>query len=170
MKPKRLRTRSSLLLLSLALTASALARAENCAQLNAATAGGLMGVDASLKLEHMGTTDTVCTFTPRQAQSAAELQIAVHSLTKIHDDFKQYEQLCKADALTLRAVGNEAIECSSHASNGARVETVVGRVRDRAFVLTWTIPDPETGANALPQEVVRERMRNIAEQVAGSMF
>jgi hypothetical protein len=166
----KLSARHLLLVSGIALAAPLFAHAENCAQLNAATAGGLMGVEASLKLEHMGATDTVCTFTPQQGDSGAELQITVHTLTDIHEEYKHYAEMCKSEATSMRAVGNEAVECSSRSSNGMRVETVVGRVRNRAFVLLWTIPNPETGPNAFSQEMVREKMRNLAEQVAGSMF
>lgn len=129
-----------------------------------------MGVEASLKLEHMGATDTVCTFTPQQGESGAELQITVLTLTNIHEEYKHYAEMCKNDATSMRAVGNEAEECSSRGANNMRVEKVVGRVRNRAFILSWTIPNPETGPNALSQETVREKMRNLSEQVAGSMF
>jgi hypothetical protein len=159
-----------MLLVGASLAASAVVHAENCAQLNAATAGGLMGVDASLKMEHVGASDTVCTFTPIAGADGGELRITVHALSNIHEEYRHYAEICGKDAFALRAVGNEAIECSSRKGAGLRVETVVGRVRDRAFTLAWTIPNPEQGVNALPEEAVREKLRNVAEQVAGSMF
>jgi len=52
----------------------------------------------------------------------------------------------------LKAIGSEALACRGEAG-----EQVVGRVRDRAFLVRITAND-------------REKVRKVAEMVAGSMF
>jgi len=52
----------------------------------------------------------------------------------------------------LKAIGTEALAC-----RGETGEQVVGRVRDRAFLVRITTND-------------REKVRKVAEMVAGSMF
>jgi hypothetical protein len=52
----------------------------------------------------------------------------------------------------LKAIGSEALACRGEAG-----EQVVGRVRDRAFLVRITTND-------------REKVRKVAEMVAGSMF
>lgn len=160
--------------------------AENCAWLNAATAGGILGVEASVKIEPIAEhltlnqvsarqisgarPDAICTFASEKSGSGAQLQIAVHTMTDIHAEFAHFTAGCGKDATTLRAVGNEAIECSEKDDNHNRIEKVIGRARDRAFLLTWTIPGPEDGPNAMTLEAIREKMRNLSEQIAGSLF
>jgi hypothetical protein len=164
--------------------ASALGHGQSCAWLNTATAGGLLGTDASVKVapiaEHLtrnqesarlisgAKPDAVCTFLPEQAETGAQLEIAVHTMTDIAAEFAQFAAACGKDSISLRAVGNEAMECSTSDEKHNRVEKVIARTRDRAFLLSWTIPGG--GPDAMNQDAIREKMRNLAEQVAGSLF
>jgi hypothetical protein len=177
---------SASLAIAVAVGAPVSAHAENCAWLNAATAGGILSVEASVKIEpiveHLtpgqvsarqisgARPDAICTFASEKGPSGPQLQIAVHTMTDIHAEFPHFTAACGKDATSLRAVGNEAIECSEKDENHNRIEKVISRVRDRAFLLTWTIPGPENGPNAMTQDAIREKMRNLAEQVAGSLF
>lgn len=172
----------------LAAAAPGLMHGQGCAWLNTATAGGLMGTDASVKVtpitEHLTQTqesarlisgakpDAVCTFLPEQAQTGAQLEIAVHTMTDIPAEFAQFSAACGKNAISLRAVGNVAMECSASDEKHNRVEKVIARTRDRAFLLSWTIPGEaaNSGPEAMSQEAIREKMRNLAEQVAGSLF
>jgi hypothetical protein len=170
----------------LAACAPVSAHAENCAWLNAATAGGILGVESSVKIEpiteHLtpdqvsarqvsgARPDAICTFLPQKTDSGAELQITVHTMVNIPAEYEHFAAACSKDAISLRAIGNQAVECSERGESHSRVEKVIGRTRDRAFVLVWTIPGPEDGPNAMTQDAIREKMRNLAEQVAGSLF
>jgi hypothetical protein len=60
----------------------------------------------------------------------------------------------------LKAIGNEALACSDD-----HAELVVGRVRDRAFLVRLGTNDHSTQPSAL-----REKARRVAEQVAGILF
>ena len=174
------------LAIGLAACAPVSAHAESCAWLNAATAGGILGVDASVKIEpiteHLtadqvsarqvsgARPDAICTFLPQKTDSGAQLQIIVHTMVNIPAEYEHFAAACSKDPISLRAVGNQAVECSERGESHSRVEKVIGRTRDRAFVLVWTIPGPEDGPNAMTQGAIREKMRNLAEQVAGSLF
>ncbi|HEY9128089.1 MAG TPA: hypothetical protein VIM62_13230 [Acidobacteriaceae bacterium] len=164
------------------LLATASAHAESCAWLNAATAGGLLGAESAVSIapmtEHLtpnqtsarqisgARPDAVCTFVPLQTGSGAKLEIAVHTMANVSAEFAEYEAACGKDSIALRAVGNQAMECSVSDEKHRRVEKVIARTRDRAFLLSWTVPE----SSGMTQEVIREKMRNLAEQVAGSLF
>ncbi len=62
---------------------------------------------------------------------------------------------CGSDAKPVRAIGNEAVLCTS-----AQQQRIVGRVRDQAFVVTMTPGD--TGKEEL--------IKKAAEIVAGNLF
>ena len=67
-------------------------------------------------------------------------------------DFEWYAAGCRAEVVHLKAIGTEALACRGEAG-----EQVVARVRDRAFLVRITTND-------------REKVRKVAEMVAGSMF
>jgi hypothetical protein len=83
-------------------------------------------------------------------------------------DFGTYLALCGGASVQLRGIGNEAVQCISKDPSAAAEEKVVARVRDRAFVLTVRRESkPRSGTDA---GELSEGARNIAEQVAGSLF
>ena len=105
----------------------------SCPWLNQATAAGVLG----------GTvTQAGCTF----ARGSVELRIEAAK------DFESYAATCRSEPVPLKAIGSEALACRGEAG-----EQVVGRVRDRAFLVRITTND-------------REKVRKVAEMVAGSMF
>ena len=104
-----------------------------CPWLNQATAAGVLG----------GTVTQVgCIFT----RGSLELRIETAK------DFESYAATCRSEAVPLKAIGSGALAC-----RGETGEQVVGRVRDRAFLVRITTND-------------REKVRKVAEMVAGSMF
>jgi hypothetical protein len=139
----------------LLLALSSIARAaEICPWLNAATAGGVLGgavTDVTVKLTE-GSADGSCEFVRHDSPRAAVLRIEVETLRDPAKDFAAFAARCHAAGTPLKAIGNEAIACTDESA-----QIVVGRVRDRAFVLRIT-----TGG--------REKARQIAEQVAGILF
>jgi hypothetical protein len=155
---------------SLCLLLAPLCRAENCAWLNAATAGGLLGGDVTMKVTHTSAADTTCEFTLKRAGVAATLEIAVHTMSMASHDYPAYVALCGSTTMPLRAVGNEAVECSLKPTPERRSEQIVSRVRDRVFLLKWTMPASDSSASSLSRDELHDRIRNVAEQVAGSLF
>lgn len=157
------------LILGVLLTA-ALCHGENCAWLNAATAGGVLGGLVASTVVHTTPQDTTCDFTRSQGTALFSLQIAVHTMTAFEKEFPAYLGLCSTSAISLRAVGNEAVECTRRDGHDLVTEQVIGRVRDRAFILKWSMPKSNQGAGTQSQDEIRETIRNVAEQVAGSLF
>ena len=150
-------------------SAPALCRAENCAWLNAATAGGLLGGEATMKVTHTSQEDTTCEFTTKE-RPFSTLQIAVHTMKDFQHEFPSYLKQCDKESFPLRAVGNEAVECSHTGTSSEMVEQIVSRVRDRVFILTWRMPMPRTDTPPQAKADMRDNIRNVAEQVAGSLF
>ena len=144
--------------------------AENCPWLNAATAGGALGGTVSTNLVHTSHEDVTCEFRLKRDKDVAILEIAVHTMNSPAQDFKTFRNACSTAATELRGVGNEAIECSLPDQQGAFIETIVSRVRERAFVLKWTFPQASDSIPAIPHEELQDKIRNLAEQIAGSLF
>jgi hypothetical protein len=156
------------LVLAAVLCAPAVGRAENCAWLNAATAGGLLGGEASMKVTTTSGFDTTCEFTLTGKSAVSKLTIVVHSMAVTHEEFPAFLAQCGSDGTAMRAIGNEAVECMRASGENEVTEQVISRVRDRALVLTWVMPKPAGDAQA--QSEIRDKFRNVAEQVAGSLF
>jgi hypothetical protein len=95
------------------------------------------------------------------------LRIAVHTMPDISKEFPGYLAQCGAKAVSLKGIGNLAVQCLNKGE-----EVIVGRVRERAFVITikadW-ISSPPTSPTKT-RNPISDDSENIAEQVAGSMF
>ncbi len=156
------------LVLAAVLCAPAICRSENCAWLNAATAGGLLGGEASMKVITTSGFDTTCEFTLKGKSAVSKLTIVVHSMAVTREGFPALLAQRGTTGAAMRAVGNEAMECMRTSGENEVTEQVISRVRDRAFVLTWVMPKPAGDAQA--QGEIRDKFRNVAEQVAGSLF
>lgn len=137
--------------------------AEICPWLNAATAGGVLGgavTGLTVKRATAGD-DASCDFVRREGSLALELRIAVETMRSPAKDFVTYAARCPAHAVPLKAVGNEALACS----DGQLAEQVVGRVRDRAFLVRISTSDRSS-----PPSALRDKASKVAEQVAGILF
>jgi hypothetical protein len=159
-----------------------------CPWLNAATAAGLLGGEVQLSVTapvdpgtakgagadmyseqaRMDRFDVSCDFTRKTASSAFALGIVVKTMADYKKDFSTYLALCGGTTVPLKGIGNEAVQCVSKDLSVAGEEKVIARVRDRAFVLTVRRETkPHAGAEAIE---LTDGTRNIAEQVAGSLF
>jgi len=163
--------------------------------LNAATAGGVLGgaviatvsrTNANLSSVHTpnakssagptsanpsaanysskGVDDAECVFA-RQAGSTGELRIDVRTMAEPAKEFAAYAARCGVHPTALKAIGNEAATCTLNGGAGQLSEQVVGRVRDRAFIIRLSMNDSSTTQSSL-----REKARKVAEQVAGNLF
>lgn len=133
-----------------------LGRAESvCPWLNAATAAGVLGgaVTTSVK-------PGVCEFVREYGSNRSTLRIQVNKKPAFT------REKCSTPSTPLKGIGNEAEICTvSNAMFGSfRMEFVSGHVRDLMFGVSIGTNDLGMGS------VVRERTRNVAEQVAGSLF
>ena len=151
---------SLLLVLLLALPSFAGA-AEICPWLNAATAGGVLGGPVAMTVTRAKTADdATCDFVRHDGSLTLELRIEVETMPSPAKDFASYAARCHSAAVPLKAIGNEALACSDEGA-----EQVVGRVRDRAFLVRIITNDRSSQQTAL-----RDKARKVAEQVAGILF
>ncbi len=124
--------------------------AENCPYLNSATAAGVLGAPVQAQ-----TSTHVCSFVSRHG----ELRIQVETIADSHPD------RCSGAVEQLKAIGNEATACAVESKDGRMAEQVAGRVRDQAFVISIATDDRSVSRNLL-----RDKTRKVAEQVAGFLF
>jgi hypothetical protein len=157
-----------------------------CPWLNAATAAGVLGGEVQMTvtapMEHtpgqgtyqnqdqirMDRFDVNCEFNRKADSGIFTLKIIVETMKDPAKEFAGYLARCTGTPVPLRAIGNEAVFCAVKTGAVTGEEKIVARVRDRAFVLTVIRP-PVPSAPATV-DGVRDDTRNIAEQIAGSLF
>jgi hypothetical protein len=112
-----------------------------------------------------------CSFDYHDATASRELRITIDQVKQVKDpgpSLAAYTTQCSGAATPLRAIGNEAVACAADTKRHTYGEQVIGRVRDQIFTVTMTTSahhDP-----SMPREALKEKTRNIAEQVAGALF
>jgi hypothetical protein len=126
---------------------------ERCPWLNVATASGFLG--GAL---HMTLTSASCEFVRQDGGHEMTLRIEVGSMSAPHAQ-------CGSGAEPLKAIGNEALACTYEGKAGWIAEQVTGRVRDQAFLVRISSNDRSTAP-----KTIREKVRKVAEQVAGILF
>jgi hypothetical protein len=168
---------------------------ESCLWLNDATAGGVLGGVVTATVSHPkahppkvqtanaqssagplsadpevagyagnGMDDADCAFL-RQPPLAGALHIAVRTMATAAKEFASYKARCGPHAVPLKAIGNEAFACTLNGKAGQLSEQVVGRVRERSFLIRLSIEDP-----SMTQSLLREKAEKVAEIVAGNLF
>ncbi len=180
----------SVLVVAVALLVPMKGRAEaKCPWLNAATAGGLLGGEASITVsapaEHgamphtepnvysedqvrMDRFDVTCEFSRKTDSGVYSLKIVVETMKDPATEYAGRLANCQGTTVALRAIGNEAVQCVVKSGFSSGEEMVIARVRDRAFALTVIRPQAATTPQAA--DVLHDDTRNIAEQIAGSLF
>jgi hypothetical protein len=98
----------------------------------------------------------------RLVARGAEFGRAVEILS---GDFAPYVARCGQRAEPVHAVGNEAVVCGFDGQKKEVSEQVIGRVRDRACTVRISF-----NADGKNRDVMREKARRVAEQVAGFLF
>ena len=145
----------------------ALCHAEaKCPWLNAATVEGLIGGEVQMNISPLTPEgDTTCEFSSRQGSTVSILRIEVHTMEAPSKEFASYLSQCIGNKVPLKAIGNEAVQCVPKNSSTTGEEQIIGRVRERVFLLSIR-RNPSVSA----KDGLREDTRNIAEQIAGSLF
>jgi hypothetical protein len=140
---------------------------EMCQWLNEATAAGALDgqVTSTVKLAGKNNDDANCEFVRKQGSVVMSLDIEVETSTAPSETFATYKARCASDSAPLRAIGNEATICSAPKKKRVVSEQVVGRVRDRVFLVRIT-----SNEKSADQAAIRQKTRKIAEQVAGYLF
>jgi hypothetical protein len=140
---------------------------EPCPWLNEATAAGFLKAEVTSTVTHPNKEkdDADCEFIHRDGSIVTGLQIEVETVSDPNPLFTSYVARCGANPEPVKTIGNEAVVCSLDGKKGKFVETVVGRVRNRVFVVRISSSGDESA-----RATARERGRKIAEQVAGILF
>jgi hypothetical protein len=160
---------SPTLLAGLVIVMPGVCRAQaKCSWINEATARGILGGDVTLTAKVSDRGEGICEYSRQQGAVVHQLRVAVNIMTDIPKQFPTYLAQCPPKSNPLRAIGNEAVACSSVGKGRASAEMVVGRVRDQAFVVSLSSSlgdDP-----SMTQEIRRQKVNLVAEQVAGILF
>ncbi|MFZ1086629.1 MAG: hypothetical protein WAN35_16820 [Terracidiphilus sp.] len=143
--------------------------ANNCPWINEATVSGLLGGNAVGQVASAddGKT-TVCEFIEQNAGFKRILRLTVEVSADDHPSLDSIARGCGIDAVSLKAIGNEALICSVKDPKPGFGERVVGRVRNQLFTIiiyTTLNPDP-----TLTREALKVRIYSAAEQIAGNLF
>jgi hypothetical protein len=159
-----------------------------CPWLNAATAAGVLGGDVQMAVttpvEPVATKgvgaasysdqlrtdrfDVSCDFSRKEPSGVSTLSIVVKTMSDPAKDYASFLAQCAGPTETLKGIGNEAVQCVMKDSSHAGYEQVIARVRDRAFVLTVSRATTATPGGS--GDGLHDDTRNIAEQIAGSLF
>ena len=153
----------------LALLMPAICHAQaKCPWINEATARGILGgaVTATATVNDQGA--GVCSFLRRQGFVVNELHISVDIMTDIPKQFPTFLAQCPPNSAPLRAIGNEAVTCSTEGKGEPFAEKVVSRVRNQAFVVS--VNSSVQDDPSMTQQMRRQKANLIAEQVAGILF
>jgi hypothetical protein len=166
-------------------------RAEaKCPWLNVATAAGVLGGDVQMTVTEpvdpgpvkgVGTAmytdqvrmdrfDVTCEFSRKVDSGLYTLNIVVKTMNDFSKEFASFLTHCETTT-ALKGIGNEAVQCAMKAdgnSSGIQQEQIIARVRDRAFVLT--VSRDAKVSTAAVTDGLHDDTRNMAEQVAGSLF
>ncbi len=109
-----------------------------------------------------------CSFAYHDATASRELRITMEQVQDPTQAMTRDKARCSGEASPLKGIGNEAVACTADVKGQADGEQVIGRVRDQVFIVTITTSarnDPSMSRDAL-----RDKTRNIAEQVADALF
>jgi len=139
-----------------------------CPWINEATARGILGGDVTLTAKVGDRGEGICEYSRQQGAVVRQLRVAVNIMTDISKQFPTYLAQCPLKSNPLRAIGNEAVACSSEGKGRASAEVVVGRVRDQAFVVSLTSRSGDDPS--MTPEKRRQKVNLVAEQVAGILF
>lgn len=140
-----------------------------CPWLNVATASGVLrsSETATMATLSQGSREA-CSFVYHDATALRELRITVEQGPESTQTMMGYKAHCHGETSPLQAIGNEAVMCAAGIKGKVEGEQVIGRVRDQVFTITITTSsrnDPSMSRGEL-----KEKTRNIAEQVAGALF
>jgi len=155
-----------------------------CPWINEATASGFLHGDVTMTVTHTSTGadkaaaaaatatgtsvtvgDATCEFVRHDAAGVTKLRIEVVTMSDVAAAFPGFRGRCGSDSQPVRAIGNEAVVCGVAAAvRGGVAEQVVGRVRERAFVVSIS------AGVGTDQATLRETTLRVAEMVAGFLF
>ncbi len=112
--------------------------------------------------------DTSCEFSRATEGGVARLSISITTMRKIDPEFAALLDHCGGNRVALKGLGNEAYRCAKPGTEQSAQSMIVGRVRNRAFVIEIALGLKK--ADAAGQKKLSEEVEFGAEQVAGNLF
>jgi hypothetical protein len=91
----------------------------------------------------------------------------VQPLKDVNNAVALHKSLCTSAPVALKGIGNEAVSCAADVGY-SRGEQVIGRVRDRLFIVTVSSTMAQDPSAA--RQLLQEKASTIAEQIAGALF
>jgi hypothetical protein len=132
---------------------------------NAKSSAGPMNANPTgASYSKSGLDDSDCVFIRRADATRSEMRIEVRTVNESRREFTSRLARCRSNPLPLKAIGNEAQACDLDSKGGQLAEQVVGRVRDRIFLVRINTND----SSMMPS--LREKVRQTSELVAGNLF
>lgn len=150
--------------LGLLLSAALCGAQDTCPWINAATVIDAPNASVSDVQGSVANNGNLCAFHYRKADDFYNVQIAIHAAAGNSSDMAADEARCKSGKMDLPHIGNEAVLCST----GAHGERVIGRVRDKIFVINI---DVKAGHDSTDRtKSLGDMATMMAAQVAGNLF
>ncbi len=137
--------------------------AESCPWINSGTASGILGGPVETVVTHpvKNKDDGTCLFSRHNGSTTSVIQIDVTT----GGTFERYLAQCASQRTPIHDLGNEAVACAGGTHHGKLSDQVIGRVRDRTFIIRIASSDKSRVRSSL-----REETRIAAAQVAGNLF
>jgi hypothetical protein len=136
-----------------------------CPWLSTGTAATALGGDVTVTAHSENNWQGECHFKPQAAGAMQEIDIHV-SKVESHP--------CPEGSARVKALGNEAVQCSRSTLHDAHADTIAGRVRDAWFEITMTnIPaatSEPSGITHPADPYGASLLLRLAEQVAGNLY
>lgn len=135
-----------------------------CPWFSLGSAETALGGPVSMKLHVESASQGTCEFTA-QSGNAKMLRIVIGK-ADAHD--------CPEDAMKVKALGNEAVQCRRTGEHNESIDVIAGRVRDVFFAVSISgVHDAATtpGTPSHPDDQFdAPLLERVAEQVAGNLF
>lgn len=138
-----------------------------CPWINQATASGLVGKPMNAPVLSGSSPSIGCIFHAQKKSDLTALTISVVQMSDTTKDYAPFKAKCRMPGAPLAGVGNEAILCGADVA-GTHAERVVGRVRDRAFVVT--VRSSQRFKPPFSRAAIEDQAKAAAGQVAGILF
>ncbi|MGA8673237.1 MAG: hypothetical protein WB679_25410 [Terracidiphilus sp.] len=136
-----------------------------CPWFTTGSAAMALGGDATVVAHASGNWDGSCKFEHHSEKVVQTIEIVVS---------KADSHPCPTVSTSLKALGNEAVQCSRTNEQGYQSDTIAGRVRNAYFVVTMTnVPAAtrEPSGQTRPSDPFEASpLGRVAEQVVGNLF
>jgi hypothetical protein len=140
-----------------------------CPWLNVATATGVLRSGEHSPMATLAEGGkAACDFTYHDATASRELKITVEEVASAQQAMTAYKARCGSPTTPLRGIGNEAVTCAVGSRGKSHGQQVIGVVRHQVFTVTVTTSAKKDPIMA--REALKEKSRNISEEVAGALF